>query len=187
MKRRMMILAVALLSLMVVLAACGGDDDNGDGDNGSDTSSSAADTELSSGNGPADFAIVGDPAIAQTVTGASAASDVTNDAVSLLFYESLSELIISIDNIPYDQTPGAYDIQTVMDLDRVSAEVVNASANYTTYSSTGGTLEITEWNDNTMSGTFEFFAEKEVEEGEAPITVTVTGAFTGIPAPQPVE
>lgn len=121
------------------------------------------------------------------MSGASAAPDVTNERVSLLFYESLNDLVISIDNIPYDQTPGTYPIESSLEMESPSAEVVDASRNYTNYTSTSGTLEITVWNDDTMSGTFEFTAEKDVDEGEAPVTVTVSGEFNDIPAPQPVE
>lgn len=180
MKRQTMILTVLLLFVALTLAACGGDDDNDD--NGNNNAN-----PITGGNGPASFTIVGDPAIDRQVTGAFVAADVTNNLVTLLFYETLNDLFVDISNIPFDQAPGTYAIRTTLDMGNVSADVVNTAANYINYGSTSGTLEITVWNGDTMSGTFEFTAEKEVDDGEAPVTITVSGAFTDIPAPQPVE
>ncbi|MCD4686282.1 MAG: hypothetical protein K8S97_10135 [Anaerolineae bacterium] len=185
MKRQSMILVLLLLFVALTLAACGGDDDNDD--SGNDNASNDNASTTTGGNGPANFTIVGDPAVDQTVTGAFAATDVTNNLVSLLFFESMSGLVVDISNIPYDQTPGTYAIQTTLDMGHVTAEAMNGAANYVTYASTSGTLEITAWNNDTMSGTFEFTAEKDVEDGEDPVIVTVSGEFTNARAPQPAE
>jgi hypothetical protein len=159
------------LALIVALSACGGVDDTDE--------ATGEPVEI----GPIYYSVSSLPNESIQVKADQWSIQLLDDFYVILFENQDENITVSLENIPQDLAPGAYDLGTASGPQAALQVGDIASEDVTFYdSNVTGTLTINEISDM-ISGSFEFTAAERAPSDDGLETATVIGEFANVPLP----
>lgn len=190
---RWLSLGVVLLVLLA-LSACEtlgleDDDDEAGDDDADDAGAEIIDIDEEPGNlelAAVSFDTTGAPGVVldPVETDVWSVQQIENAYFMTLEYPA-SDILITIENIPVDVETRSYPLGTTVADGGVDATLWLGPGGDTEWfgRATDGSLNIVEYEDGRITGTFTFDATQTLDDGESQTTITVLGRFTNMPLP----